>query len=295
MKELLRRGWITPYQANQLVPGHVNNLVLGSYILLERLGTGGTARFKARHRGMDRVVALKIIRPELVADAEVVARFYREMHLLSQLDHPNVVRAYDAGPVPVADAVRDSDTSPPVTTHFLAMEFVEGTDLGKLVKQEGALSVPQACEYVRQAALGLQHLHERGLVHRDVKAHNLIMSRKEGLIKLTDLGLARLPRASDGELTAAFPGMMTTGTLTPENAVLNGTADFLAPEQALDFHTADIRADIYSLGCTLHFLLTGQPPFPGGSLAQKVAKHLQAEPPRLRSFAAMRRRPCPGC
>ena len=122
--------------------------------------------FKARHQKMNRLVALKVIRKELLTDAEVVGRFYREIQILSQLDHPNIVHAYDAGPAGA--------------THFLAMEFVEGTDLGKLVKQGGPLPVQQAWEYIRQAALGLQHAHERGLVHRDIKPHNLIMSIREG-------------------------------------------------------------------------------------------------------------------
>ena len=268
-KELLQRDWLTPYQANQLIGGNVNDLVLGSYVLLERLGSGGMGQvFKARHRGMNRVVALKVIRREVLSDAEGVGRFEREMQLVSQLDHPNVVRGYDAGPA--------GDTL------FLAMEFIEGSDLGKLVKQGGPLPVMQACEYIRQAALGLAHVHERGLVHRDIKPHNLIVSLREGLVKLADLGLARLPRGYQGELTAALTsGGTGTGTLTPQNAVLMGTADFLAPEQAMDFHNADIRADIYSLGCTFHYLLTGQPPFADGNLAQKVARHLQAEPPRI--------------
>src|SRR5262249_47005168 len=153
-------------------------------------GEGGTGQvFKAQHQRMQRLVALKLIRKELVTDPEVTARFQREMHVASQLSHANVVHAYDA------------DCSG--TTCFLAMEYVEGTDLGQLVKQVGPLPVAQACDYIRQAALGLQHAHERGLVHRDIKPHNLLLSRGDGngrgreggpwgLIKLLDLGLARL-------------------------------------------------------------------------------------------------------
>ena len=166
------------------------------------------------------------------------------------------------------------------------MEYVEGADLGKLVKKGGPLPVSQACEYIRQAARALQYAHERGLVHRDVKPHNLIMSVKEGLVKLTDLGLARLPRAVNEEATAVLTGVKGTGTLTPENAVLIGTADYMSPEQALDFHGADIRADIYSLGCTLCYLLTGQPPFAGGMLAQKLLRHQQAAPPPVERMRA---------
>jgi serine/threonine protein kinase/Tol biopolymer transport system component len=266
-KELMRRGWLTPYQVNQLLQGRGPELVLGSYLLLERLGQGGAGQvFKARHQKMNRLAAIKVIRKELLTDTEVVGRFYREIQILSRLDHPNVVHAYDAGPAG--------------PTHFLAMEFVEGTDLGKLVKQGGPMPVMQACEYIRQAALGLQHAHERGLVHRDIKPHNLIMSVRDGLIKVADLGLGRLPRGMTDETTLASTGAMkSTGTLTPENASLIGTADYLAPEQALDFHQADIRADIYSLGCTVYYLLTGQAPFAGGTLAQTVARHMNAEPP----------------
>jgi serine/threonine protein kinase len=267
---LLQRGWLTSYQVNQLMQGRIQALSVGSYLLLERIGEGGAGKvFKARHRKMDRVVALKIIREELVTDAEAMGRFYREIEVLSRLDHPNVVHAYDAGPVGA--------------THFLAMEYVEGTDLGRLVKKGGRLPTAQACEYIRQAALGLQHAHERGLVHRDIKPHNLIMSLREGLVKVADLGLARLPRAVNHEATAVLTGN-GTGTLTPANAVLIGTVDYLAPEQALEFHQADIRADIYSLGCTLYYLLTGQPPFSGGTLAQKVVKHLQQPPPAIDQF-----------
>jgi serine/threonine protein kinase len=269
--ELLRRGWLTAYQVNQLLQGRGAELTAGPYVLLERLGEGGAGQvFKARHRRLDRLVALKLIRKELLADPEVVGRFQREIQVLSQLDHPNIVHAYDAGAAG--------------GTHFLAMEYVEGSDLGRLVKQGGPMPVFQACAYIRQAALGLQHAHERGLVHRDIKPHNLIMSVRDGLIKVADLGLARLPRTLGSEATAVLDGLNSTGTLTPQNAVMMGTADYLAPEQALDFHKADIRADIYSLGCTFYYLLAGQPPFAGGNLAHKVAKHLQSEPPPIEQF-----------
>jgi serine/threonine protein kinase len=264
-RALLQRNWLTPYQLNQLLQGCGGQLVVGQYLLLERLGEGGAGQvFKARHQKMNRDVAVKLLRKELLDDAEVLARFYREIHIVSQLDHPNVVHAYDAGPAG--------------SSHFLALEYVEGTDLGRLVKQGGRLPVEQACEYIRQAACGLAYAHERGLVHRDIKPHNLIMSLREGLIKVADLGLARLQRAAHEEVTAVLHGSAGSGTLTPENAVMLGTTDYMAPEQALDFHAADIRADIYSLGCTFYYLLTGQPPFAGGALAEKLMKHQQVEP-----------------
>ena len=277
-KGLLQRQWLTAYQVNQLLQARGHELVLGPYVLLERLGEGGVGQvFKARHVKLNRVVALKVIRKELLGDAEVLGRFQREIRVLSQMDHPNIVHAYDAGAVPSADR--------PVTGgYFLAMEYIEGTDLGKLVKQGGPLPVHQACEYIRQAALGLQYAHERGLVHRDIKPHNLIMSVRDGLIKVADLGLARMPRTLDSEATATLGVMTGTGTLTPQNASLIGTADYLAPEQALDFHKADIRSDIYSLGCTFYYLLAGQPPFAGATLTEKLLKHQQTPPTPLEQF-----------
>lgn len=268
-RHLLQRGWLTPYQVNQLFLGRGDELFLGSYVLLERLGEGGTGHvFKARHQKMQRDVALKVIRSELLNDPEVVRRFYREVQVLSQLSHPHVVHAYDAGPFG--------------NTHFLVMEYVEGMDLSRQVKETGALPVAQACDYIRQAARGLAHAHEKGLVHRDIKPSNLLVtlaqgSQPAGLVKVLDLGLARLRQRAEGEITTA---------LTPVGSasVTMGTPDYLAPEQALDFHQADFRADIYSLGCTFFFLLTGQPPFPGGSMAQKLMRHQQAEPPPLEQF-----------
>jgi WD40 repeat protein/serine/threonine protein kinase len=270
-QRLLALDWLTPYQVNYLLQRRGGELVLGSYVLLQRLGEGGTGHvYKARHQAMRRIVALKVIRKELLTDAEVLARFYREIQVASQVAHPHVVHAYDAGPVG--------------DTHFLAMEYVNGIDLSRQVKRSGALSVKQACDYIRQAALGLQHIHEQGLVHRDIKPSNLLLAESPGpqaqanaqpavgLVKVSDLGLARFQKTLDAEVTATF---------TPVGGVMMGTPDYMAPEQALDFHRADIRADIYSLGCTLYYLLRGQPPFPGGTLAQKLLWHQQGKPPDL--------------
>jgi serine/threonine protein kinase len=271
-RELLARNWLTPYQANQLLFGRGSSLVLGPYVLLERLGEGGAGQvFKARHHKMNRLAAVKVLRPDLLAEEDVVARFYREIQIVSQLDHPNIVYAYDAGRVGA--------------THFLAMEYVEGRDLARWVKESGRFPADQACAYICQAALGMQHAHARGLVHRDIKPHNLIVSLRAGQVKVADLGLARLVRAANSEVTAVLTGARSTGTLTPENsAAVIGTVDYMAPEQALDFHGTDIRGDIYSLGCTLFFLLTREPPFPGVTLAEKLVKHQQKPPPleRLR-------------
>lgn len=242
----------------QLPAGLVNH---GRYEVLQLLGEGGMgAVYKARHRKMDRLVALKIIHARFVDNPTTIERFYREVQAAARLDHPNIVRAFDADQAG--------------NTHFLAMELVEGTDLAQYIQKKGPLSVSLACHFIRQAALGLQHAHERGMVHRDIKPHNLMLTRASGgrpgesaarspvLVKIMDFGLARL----------ACEGGSESG-LTGEN-VLMGTADYIAPEQAQDAHNADIRADIYSLGCTLYHLLAGKPPFAGVGAAQKIAGHL---------------------
>jgi tRNA A-37 threonylcarbamoyl transferase component Bud32 len=265
-RQLLERGWLTSYQINQLFQGKGSDLVLGPYVLLERLGEGGTGRvFTARHQHMNRIVAVKIIRPELVSDAEVVARFRREVQVVSQLTHPNIVHAYDAGPAG--------------SSYFLVTEYVVGTDLDRLVKQKGRLSVEQTCDFLHQALRGLQHIHEQRLVHRDIKPSNLLVteahgSQPGGVLKILDLGLARLQRPVEGELTAKVTGAIVT----------LGTLDYMAPEQALDFHGVDIRGDIYSLGCTFYCALTGQPPFASGTVTQKLMRHQQAQPPAVERF-----------
>jgi serine/threonine protein kinase len=273
-KVLLDRGWLTAYQVNHLLQGRGGELRLGPYTILERLGEGGMGQvFKARHHQLGRTVALKVIRQDYAADAEAVGRFYREMQATGKLTHPNVVRASDSGPVG--------------STHMLIMEYVPGIDLDRLVRQSGPLPVSEACEYVRQAALGLQHIHEHGLVHRDIKPSNLMLTKAQGsqslgFVKLLDLGLARLQESVHGKTSTRLPDGETVTTLTLDGSVTLGTVDYLSPEQALDFHQVDIRGDIYSLGCTLFYLLTGHPPFGDGSLTVKLMRHQQAEPPDLK-------------
>lgn len=227
------------------------------YRVVELLGRGGMgAVYKAEHRLMERAVALKILPAALLDNPNAVERFRRETKAAARLSHPNIVTAFDAEQAGEA--------------HFLVMECVEGSDLAKYVKHVGPLPVSEACAYIRQAALGLQHAHERGMVHRDIKPQNL-MRTPEGQIKVLDFGLARFVRES------------TVGPLTQADAVM-GTPDYMAPEQANDIRSADIRADVYSLGCTLYFLLAGQPPFPGGTLTEKLLKHQQAAPADLSNF-----------
>jgi len=281
-KELMQRGWLTVYQVNQLFQGNGKDLVLGTYRILDLLGEGGVAQvFRAHCTREKSLVALKVVRKEFLSNAEAVRQFQQEAKTIASLSHPNIVRTIEA------DQVNG--------VHFLAMEYVEGMDLNKLVRLSGPLPFPQACDYIRQAALGLQHAHERCLVHRDIKPANLFLVTPSGTsleqtplpgtggakkvvplgapIKILDWGLAdmRLPMATGQQEPA--------NTLQREETI--GTADYLAPEQAMDATKVDIRADLYSLGCAFYYLLTGQPPFAGGSLLQKLLKHREAQPKPL--------------
>ncbi len=250
--ELIRRSWLTPYQANQLLQGRGRELVLGSYVLLERLGEGGMGQvFKARNWKLGRVVALKVIRKDRLANPDAVRRFRREVQAAAALSHPNIVHAYDADEID--------------GTHLLVMECVEGaSDLARLLKKNGPLPVAQACKYIRQAALGLQHACARGMVHRDIKPQNMLLSGDGRTVKILDMGLARLDHSeADGDRTS---------TMTQEGAIM-GTPDYIAPEQVMGSHDVDIRADLYSLGCTFYQLLTDRVPFPGGTLMQKLDGH----------------------
>lgn len=255
--ELIRRGWLTPYQANQLLRGRGQELLLGSYVLLERLGEGGMGQvFKARNWKLGRVVALKLIRKERLDNPEALRRFEREVRAASALSHPNIVPALDADQID--------------GTLLLVMEYIEGaSDLKQLVKKNGPLPVPQACEYIRQAALGLQHAYERGMVHRDIKPANLLLTAGGNTIKILDMGLARLDESGADDDKSS--------TMTREGTFM-GTPDYIAPEQALESHTVDIRGDLYSLGCTFYYLLSGRVPFPTGTLLQKLNKHQFEEP-----------------
>ncbi|MCI0682014.1 MAG: protein kinase [Gemmataceae bacterium] len=281
-RALVQRGWLTPFHVNEVFLGRGAKLLLGSYVLLEMLGEGGMgAVYKARNWKLGQTVALKLVRKERLANPAAVKRFYREIRAAAKLEHPNIVRAFDAGEAN--------------GTHFFVMEFVSGQDLNKLVKTHGPLDVRTACEYVRQTALGLQHSHEQRMVHRDIKPHNLLLqvadckSQIDGrhatgksaisnlqseIIKILDMGLARIDTDADGEHSS---------TMTQEGTVV-GTPDYIAPEQGLDSHSVDIRADLYSLGCTLYFLLTGRPPFPGGTFMEKLLKHQQQTPAPLRQL-----------
>jgi tRNA A-37 threonylcarbamoyl transferase component Bud32 len=244
--------------------------------VLELLGTGGMgAVYRAEHRVMGRVVALKVISSRFLRNPEVVERFAREVQVASRLAHPNIVAAYDA------ENAGD--------LHFLVMEHVEGTRLDRVIEQHGPLSVQRACDYACQVARGLEHAHQKGMVHRDVKPHNLILT-PQGQVKILDFGLARLvsemsrlgaPPEERITTTPASPEASAPGVALTEAGDVLGTADHMAPEQVRDSHGADIRADVYSLGCTLYHLLTGHPPFPRGRTLEKLVAQVEEEAPSL--------------
>jgi TPR repeat protein/tRNA A-37 threonylcarbamoyl transferase component Bud32 len=248
---------------------------LGEYEILHKLGHGGMGTvWKALHKRLKRLVAIKVLSTHLQNDPTALARFEREIEAIGRLEHPNLVRAYDAS--------KDGNT------HFLVMEFLQGDDLGRVLQARGRLPADEACGIVMQALAGLQHAHEHGLVHRDIKPSNLMLAQtalvpagsgpgeeKPVVVKILDLGVAHLT-------TTTSTGSGPT-TITGANQML-GTPDYMAPEQIMVAGQVDIRADLYSLGCTLYHLLSGRPPFVEGAMTQKLAAHLFKEPPPLGQF-----------
>jgi serine/threonine protein kinase len=211
--------------------------------------------YKARHRRMDRTVALKVLDAKIIPSPEALRRFRREVQAAARLHHPNVVLAYDAS----EDAGR----------HYLVMEYVDGTNLRRQVRDAGPLPVHEAIDCILQAARGLEYAHSQRVIHRDIKPDNLLRD-SQGRVRILDLGLARLgDRMASGAAT-----ITSTGSLM-------GTLEFMAPEQARDAHAADHRADVYSLGCTLHHLLTGRPPYSGESMYEKLSAHQEQPIPSL--------------
>lgn len=257
-------GLITRWQSEKILQGKYKGFFLGKHKLLGHIGSGGMSSvYLAEHTVMKHLRAVKVLPKSKLGKTSYLERFQREAKAIASLNHPNIVRAYDI------DNEKD--------THYIVMEYVEGVDLQILVQKHGPLPYAIVADYIAQAAHGLQHSHDSGLIHRDVKPANLLIN-KDGVIKVLDLGLALFQDQSDASLTMEY------------NDKVLGTADYLAPEQALNSHTVDNRADIYGLGCTMYFLLTGHPPFPDGSIASRIAKHQNVMPADIRTD----RPDCPG-
>ena len=238
------------------------------YAIVAPIGKGGMGNvFKAEHRMMERTVALKVIKQEFLRKPEAVGRFQREVKTAARLSHPNIVTAHDAEQAG--------------NVHFLVMEYVDGLDLARKVKDSGPLPITEACESIRQAALGLQHAHDQGMVHRDIKPHNLMVT-SDGTVKILDFGLATLATqgvtANGAEESARDNAAASKSSRLTTLGTMMGTPDFISPEQVGEPHAVDIRSDIYSLGCTFYHLLTGQPPFAVGSALERAKAHGKAEP-----------------
>ncbi len=252
--EMIAAGMLTEWQAEKLLAGKHKGFMLGKYKLLRHIGKGGMSQvYLAEHTLMKRKVAIKVLPANRVEDSTYLERFRTEARAAAKLDDPNIVRVYDI----------DQDGN----THYIVMEYVDGHDLHVLVRDGGPLPYEKAADYVAQVARGLSHAHEMNLVHRDIKPANCLVD-KHHTVKLLDMGLARL---TDDEASLTIDN----------NENVLGTADYLAPEQALNSHKADARADIYSLGCTLYYLVTGHPPFPDGTISERLLKHQVEQAPSI--------------
>jgi serine/threonine protein kinase/CheY-like chemotaxis protein len=258
-RRLIAAGKLTPFQAAAVCERRFAELVIGNYQVLDRLGAGGMGTvYKARHRRMKRVVAIKVLSRSASQSETFVQRFQREVEAVARLSHPNIVVAHDADEAEVG--------------HFLVMEFVNGRDLATEVEERGPLPVAEAVECILQASRALDYAHGQGIIHRDIKPANLLRD-VSGVVKVADLGLARF---ND---TLGRPSQEAS-TLTQAGTIM-GTVDFMPPEQALGLTNVDHRADIYSLGCTLYYLVIGRPPYQAETLMATLLEHRDAPIPSL--------------
>ena len=271
-KRLIRSEKLTQFQAKLLLRGRWKGLVLGNYTILDKLGQGGMGSvFKARHTRMGRTVCLKVVNAAGRQSPDVIERFRNEARALASLTHPNIVVAHDAN---------ETRGIP-----YLVMEYIDGADLSKRIKKNGPLSVVETLDIASQTARALAYAHSQGVIHRDVKPHNIVADRSRSSsdstssrVKVLDLGLARLDTlVTDNPDASILAAMTNTG-------VVIGTVDYMSPEQALDSRNADARSDIYSLGCTLYYLLIGRPPFQGETVMQRLVAHREERPRSLCSF-----------
>jgi serine/threonine protein kinase len=270
---MVENHYVTHYQAYLLVRGHADGFFLNDYKILERLGQGRMAGvYKAQHQ-LGQIVAIKVLPPSKALDPSLQARFQREARLAVKLKHPNIVRTFQVGKAG--------------ELHFLVMEFLEGERLDDVMARRKVFPPDEAVRLIHQALQGLQHIHLQGLVHRDLKPSNLMLmpappnSGKSTLkctLKILDIGLGRaLFTGNADEESSLDPSLTGEG-------VLLGTPDYMAPEQARDARTIDIRADIYSLGCVLFHLLAGQPPFPDANIISQMIRHATEQPAPLNKF-----------
>lgn len=256
-EKLVHEKILTSYQANRLLKNKPHGLAVGRYVILDRIGSGSMGRvYKASHRLMGRVVAIKIVAPEIAGNARIVARFQREMKLVGRLDHPNVVRAFDADQLG--------------QILFIVMEYVDGESLTQKLRAEGPLDPADVVNYIAQAARGLAHAHEMGIVHRDIKPSNLLLSKNQK-VKLLDLGLSVLMEADQHS------------TFETADGIAVGTVDYMSPEQACG-KPVDGRSDLYSLGCAMYHLISGRLPFQGDSPIERLGKRIAGLPTPIRQI-----------
>ncbi|HYH67039.1 MAG TPA: protein kinase [Urbifossiella sp.] len=258
-EDMVRDGVLTNFQAEQFLLGKWRGFTIGKYKLLERVGVGGMGQvFLCEHMFMKKRVAVKVLPPAKADQPAALGRFYREARAAGSLQHPNIVRTHDI----------DQDGN----LHFLVMDYVDGTNLLDVVKKHGPMDLGRAASYIRQVALALDNAFRAGIIHRDIKPGNVLIDRR-GTAKLLDMGLARFFKDHTDQLTVKY-----------DDKIVLGTADYVAPEQVANSHAVDIRADIYGLGATYYFLLAGHPPFPSGTVSQKLLWHRTKEPTPIREI-----------